>query len=115
MRFMLLIYSSPDARQEVTREHVRLRAELAESGEWMGGDELAGDELAHVVRVRDGAAVVGAGAYRVAGDRGEHLAGYELIDCDSLERALEIAARLPQARVCGVEVRPLMHPGGLEM
>jgi hypothetical protein len=38
----------------------------------------------------------------------EHLAGYDLIDCDSLERAMEIAARVPDAEVCGVEVRAIM-------
>jgi hypothetical protein len=37
------------------------------------------------------------------------------VDCESLERALEIAARIPDAAVCGVEVRPIMDVGGLEM
>jgi hypothetical protein len=45
----------------------------------------------------------------------EHLAGYDVVDCDSLERALEIAARIPDAAVCGVEVRPIMEATGMEM
>ena len=35
-----------------------------------------------------------------------------MVDCDSLERALEIAARIPDAAVCGVEVRPIMEVTG---
>ena len=38
----------------------------------------------------------------------EHLAGGFVIDCDSLERAAEIAARFPDARFSAVEVRPIV-------
>jgi len=40
------------------------------------------------------------------------MAGYWLVDCESIERAVEIAARFPDARHWGVEVRPLLGPGG---
>ncbi|MBN2624637.1 MAG: hypothetical protein JXA83_14760 [Acidimicrobiales bacterium] len=39
----------------------------------------------------------------------EYLGSFTIVDCDSLERALEIAARNPAARYWGVEVRPLEH------
>ena len=39
----------------------------------------------------------------------EYLGSFDIIDVDSEERALEIAARVPFARVGQVEVRPLMH------
>ncbi|HEX4394104.1 MAG TPA: YciI family protein [Mycobacterium sp.] len=45
----------------------------------------------------------------------EHLAGYHVVDCDSLERALEIAARIPDAALCGVEVRAIIEVTGMEM
>ncbi|GAA2840317.1 hypothetical protein GCM10020220_031630 [Nonomuraea rubra] len=48
-------------------------------------------------------------------DSKEHLAGYFVIDCESLERATEIAARFPDARYSAVEVRPIMDPSGFEM
>jgi hypothetical protein len=38
-----------------------------------------------------------------------------MIDCDSLDRALEVAATWPDARWMGIEVRPVMTPGGEEM
>jgi hypothetical protein len=39
----------------------------------------------------------------------EYLGSFDIIDVDSEERALEIAARVPFAAVGRVEVRPLMH------
>ena len=45
----------------------------------------------------------------------EHLAGYCLFECESEQRALEIATRWPDARYWGVELRRLMDAGGLEM
>jgi hypothetical protein len=45
----------------------------------------------------------------------EHLAGYDLVDCESIERAEAIAARIPDARLVAVEVRPVMDLAGWEM
>ncbi len=120
MKYMLLIYSSPatwdamsnDEREQLGRDHAALYRELVESGEWVDGNGLADQVQSKAVRVRDGVAVTTDGPYAEAK---EHLAGYDVVDCASVERALEIAARVPDARVCGVEVRPIMDPGGMEM
>jgi hypothetical protein len=45
----------------------------------------------------------------------EHFGGYLIVDCESIERAVEIAARWPSARFAPLEVRPIMDVGGLEM
>jgi hypothetical protein len=45
----------------------------------------------------------------------EQLAGFFLVECDGTERAIEIAARVPEAALGLVEVRPIMHYSGLEM
>jgi hypothetical protein len=42
------------------------------------------------------------------------MAGYDVVDCDSPERAAEIAARIPDARLAAVEVRPIIVPPGLD-
>ncbi len=39
----------------------------------------------------------------------EHLAGYYVLECDSIERATEIVEGDPSARHFAVEVRPIMH------
>jgi hypothetical protein len=66
---------------------------------------------AKVVRVTAGAPVVTDGPYAEAK---EYLGSFTIVDCDSPERALEIAARNPAARHWGVEVRPLMHEANVE-
>jgi hypothetical protein len=45
----------------------------------------------------------------------EHLAGFYLVDCDSLSRAVAIGGRIPEAAFGLVEVRPLLARGGDEM
>ena len=65
------------------------------------------------VRVRDGVPVVTDGPFLEAK---EYLAGYYLVDCESMERAVELAAMMPEARYEGVEVRPVHGgPAGDEM
>ena len=45
----------------------------------------------------------------------EQLVGYSIVECETPERATEIAARWPDARYWAMEVRPIMEPGGEEM
>jgi hypothetical protein len=64
------------------------------------------------VRVRDGATHVTDGPFVEAK---EFLAGYYIVDCETVERANELAARIPDARFTAVEVRPVMESSGMEM
>jgi hypothetical protein len=45
----------------------------------------------------------------------EQLAGYLILDCETTDRAVEIAARWPDARYFAMEVPPLMDTAGAEM
>ena len=120
MKYMLLIYNNPatfDALSEEERERLMgevdaLMAELAESGEWVGGEALADSSQTRTVRVRDGVMAVTDGPYAEAK---EQLAGYCIVDCESPERAVDIAARWPDARYVAMEVRPIMDSTGMEM
>ncbi|WP_271221314.1 YciI family protein [Streptosporangium carneum] len=113
---MLLIYNNPgtwEALSEQERlglmgEADALMTELTASGEWVGGEALEGRSLSRAVRVREGVPVITDGPFVEAK---EHLAGYCVIDCASEERALEIAARWPDAKICGMEVRGILEPG----
>jgi hypothetical protein len=55
------------------------------------------------VRVRDGRALLTDGPFA---ETKEHLAGYYVVECDTLDEALEIAAAIPSARLGSIEVRP---------
>ena len=114
MKYMLLIYGNEEifgafpeeVFAEVVRETNALQQELRESGEFIGAWGVADQVNAKRVQLKDGAPVVTDGPYLEAK---EYLGSFDIIDVDSLERALEIAARVPFARIGQVEIRPLMH------
>ena len=120
MKYMLLIYDNPETREaffgegsdELMGEVDALIKELAESGELVGTQALADPSNTKTVRVRDGAPVITDGPFAEAK---EQLGGYLIVDCESPERATEIAARWPNARFCAMEVRPIMDTAGTEM
>jgi hypothetical protein len=116
VKYMLLIYSnstvweslSDAERTAVGDDHATLIAELRTTGEWVGGSALADPSRTTTVRVRDGVDEPTDGPFAEAK---EHLAGYDLVDCATPERAREIAARIPDARLVAVEVRPVVEEG----
>jgi hypothetical protein len=131
VKYMVGIYSSPDSwghpmflrtpeaqamsdseRAEMTGRLEVLLKEITESGELIGGEALADPVNTRTVRVRAGAPATTDGPF---GEAKEQLAGYFVLDCKSIERATEIAARFPDARFGPVEVRPIMDLSGQEM
>lgn len=120
MKYMLLIYSDPDVwtalaaaeRDRMTTEAEQLMSELRDSGEWVGGEPLADPANTRTVRVRADVPEITDGPFLEAK---EHLAGYCVVECDSVDRATQIAARWPDARHVAMEVRPIMYPAGMEM
>jgi hypothetical protein len=73
----------------------------------VGGGQLQPVETATTVRVRNGETLLTDGPFI---DAKEHLGGFLVIEADDLDAALEIAARIPAARMGGaVEVRPLVE------
>ncbi|TDV54123.1 YciI family protein [Actinophytocola oryzae] len=103
---------SPEERDVVAREADELWAEIEQSGEFVAGVALADPALTRHVRGRDGVPVTTDGPYLEAK---EQLAGYFVLDCETPERAAELAARFPDARFAAVEVRPIMDMAGQEM
>jgi hypothetical protein len=123
VKYMILIHSNPhfqerwdalsdDQRDRFGRDHLALADELAASGELVSSEGLADPALATWVTTRDGERMTTDGPFA---EVKEHLAGFYLIDCDSLERAVEIAARVPDAVWGLVEVRPVLDMSGWDM
>jgi hypothetical protein len=120
VKYLLIIHMNPEAwdalpeeeRNAVGAEHESLMAALKESGEFVSTIALADPSNSRTVRVRDGVPAVTDGPYLEAK---EFLGGYYIVDVESPERATELAARMPEARIMGVEVRPVMFEDGLEM
>jgi len=121
VKYVALVYNNPGAfealsqadRDELMREADAFLKEFGDSGELLGGGEaLAHPSTGKTVRVRNGVTAVTDGPFAEAK---EQLAGYYILDCESLDRAAEIVAHDPAARFWAVEVRPIMDTAGAEM
>jgi hypothetical protein len=120
MKYMLLIYQnhanfqtlSQAERDVVMEEATAIMKELTESGDWVSGEGLADPSQTKAVRVRDGVPAITDGPFLEAK---EQLAGVCVFESESIDGAVEIAVRWPDARYWGVEIRPLMSASGSEM
>ena len=113
MQYMLLINDDeqvwakmPDEeRNGVYQEYGAYTNELREKGVYVDGNQLQPSTTATTVRVRDDEQVVTDGPFA---ETKEQLGGYYLIEVESVDEALEWAAKIPSARLGSVEVRPVV-------
>jgi len=113
MRYLLQIFSSEavDGWERLTSKE-----QQAVMGEYMaisqapgvsGGAQLQPVSTATTVRVQDGRTLTTDGPFP---ETKEALGGYYLFEADDLDAAIELAARIPAARLGGaVEIRPLVE------
>ena len=112
MQYMLLIYEDEQiyggpvkdgpALQEMVAKHMAFVPTLGAARK--GGAGLKGTASATTVRAGNGKRTVHDGPFA---ETKEQLAGFYLIDARDLDDALQVAARIPPARVGSVEVRPV--------
>ena len=128
MQYMLLIYNDPsswDSMSEAERgeiygdpteydpaesetmfkEYTVFTEEILASGEMLSGDPLQEPDTATTVRIRQGKRTTTDGPFA---ETKEVLGGYYLIDVETLDEALEWAAKLPGSWYGTVEVRPVV-------
>jgi hypothetical protein len=113
MKYMLLIYST-EAHEEfdalAEEEQNAIFAEymaIQDEPDVLGGDQLQPTDSATTVRVANGETLTTDGPFS---ETKEVLGGYYMLEADNLDRALEVAARIPAARMGGaIEVRPLVE------
>jgi hypothetical protein len=111
---MLAIYSDEtDLAAKTDQDRGAMYAEYAQFAEDMGrrgmmidGAELRPTTAATTVRVRDGRALVTDGPFA---ETKEQLGGYFVLDCESIDDAIEAAGKIPSARNGSIEVRPLVE------
>jgi hypothetical protein len=117
MRYIILIHSNPASREiwesfsadeqaAGFQEYGRIVDALTASGELIVTHALADPSLTkRIVSIEDGQAMTTDGPFP---EMKELLAGFFLIECESQDRAIEIAAMIPEAPLGLVEVRPIM-------
>jgi hypothetical protein len=96
--------TEPDPSNAPEEEGFPWIDDLQKRGVWVTGDQLAPPRRARTVRVRDGKTIVTDGPFA---ETKEAIGGFDLLECDSLEEAVEIAATHPLAQNGTIEVRPL--------
>jgi hypothetical protein len=123
MKYLILIYHNPEARQlwesfseeeraEGLSAYAALNEELSASGELIVTQALADPSLTKRVTLRDGQTIASDGPFA---ETKEQLAGFYLVECDGIERAIEIGGKIPEASLALIEVRPVMTYEGLDM
>jgi hypothetical protein len=118
MKYMLLVHHDENSfaqrpeyeRHNMLQESVQLANQLNENGKYFDAAPLHPTAETTCIRVRDGKRIVTDGPFA---ETREQIGGYFLVDARDLNEALEIAARIPGARIGTVEVRPVTEVEGL--
>lgn len=113
MRFMCLVFvdtevgdgMSAEEWRQISEESMAFDKSLEGEGALIIAQALENPRTARTVRVRKGKALVTDGPFA---ETKEQVAGFILVEARDGEHALEIAARVPLARIGAVEVRPAM-------
>jgi len=111
MKYMLLVYGDEQALDETEweqclKESVQLAHQIRSTGQYLAAAPLHSVSTATSVRVREGKRLVTDGPFA---ETREQLGGYFLVDARDLNEAIDIAGRIPGARLGTVEIRPVME------
>lgn len=105
MKYLCLVYGEQDALAKMTDDECMEYDEmLRKGGHCIASEALQPVQTAKTVRVRDGKTSITDGPFA---ETKEQLAGFYLVDAESLDDAVQIASKIPPARVGSIEVRPV--------
>jgi hypothetical protein len=113
MKYLCLIYEDESNWGKMPKEQIdamlgeyhAFTEAIKSSGQWVGGNALQPTQTATTVRVRNGKVSTTDGPFA---ETKEQLGGYYLIDAKDLNDAIQVASRIPSARMGSIEVRPIM-------
>ncbi len=119
MKYVCLIYDeekrrstmSPDERNALMGEYFAFTDAIRRSGHYLGGEALQPVASAATIQVRNGKLSTTDGPFA---ETKEQLGGFYLIEARDLNDAIQVAARIPSARLGCIEVRPVMTFDGKE-
>ncbi|MCW2640593.1 MAG: YCII-related protein [Dactylosporangium sp.] len=120
MKYLIMIYGNQEkwdsfpaeAWPEAIAKQDAFNKKYRETGELLGAYGLADAVNAKLVRRENGLPAVTDGPYL---ETKEYLASFYLLDCDSEERAQEIAADMPFAAEEPVELWPILHESAADL
>ena len=111
MQYALLIYGSGDGWEQLSEEEQQAAMKdymaLGERPETRSGADLGELSSATTVRIQDGETLTTDGPFA---ETKEYLGGFYLVECESLDEAIDFASKIPAARHGGsIEVRPVVE------
>ena len=105
MKYLCLVYLDENRLPELPDEDcVAYDTAIRQSGHCLASEALESVQTATTVRVREGKVAVTDGPFA---ETKEQLAGFYMIEADNLDQAIQIASKIPPARVGSIEVRPI--------
>ncbi len=105
MKYLCLVYLDEKRLDELPDEEcVAYDTAIRKSGHCIASEALESVQTATTVRVRNGKVSITDGPFA---ETKEQLAGFYLIEARDLNEAIQLAAKIPPARVGSVEVRPI--------
>jgi hypothetical protein len=110
MQYMLLIYvphqpTTPEEREAAMPAWMAYSKELQDRKAYIAGSPLAEPTSATTVRAQNGKRTVTDGPFA---ETKEWLGGYYLLDCKSLDEAIELAGKCPAVNYGSIELRPVL-------
>jgi hypothetical protein len=105
MKYLCLVYLDEKRLDELPDEDcVAYDTQIRASGYCLASEALQSVQTATTVRMRNGKLSVTDGPFA---ETKEQLAGFYMIEARDLNEAIQIASKIPPARVGCVEVRPI--------
>jgi hypothetical protein len=105
MKYLCLVYLEEKRLPELPDEDcVEFDTSIRNSGHCIASEALQSVNSATTVRMRNGKMSITDGPFA---ETKEQLAGFYMIDARDLNEAIQIASRIPPARVGSIEVRPI--------
>jgi hypothetical protein len=113
MKYLCLVYAEEHKLQTMNDDEcVAYDGELRRRGQCVASEALQPAHTASTIRVRNGKVSITDGPFA---ETKETLAGFYLVDARDLNDAVQMASRIPAARVGSIEVRPIRPLAGREL
>jgi hypothetical protein len=111
MKYVCFVYGDESAMRTINDNECIANGEaLRDAGHYVAAESLQPVSTARTLRVRGGKVTVTDGPFTEAK---EVIAGFYLIDARNFDEALQLAAKIPPARVGAIEVRPVRQLGAV--
>ena len=114
MRYLCLIYDQESKWETMPKEeadaimgeYFSFTEDIRNNGQYLAGEALQPTPTATTVRVRNGKVSTTDGPFA---ETKEQLGGFYLINANDLNEAIQVASRIPSARLGSIEIRPIME------